>query len=403
MLKQQAYISTAVGVDITINIDGSWTVHACRVTTSGNQLEIVQKEIGLTSIEALADYFAPKTLATLNINGKGVLHKQTDKINDLTQNHFAQLFPNTSLQDFYVQNFISGEQSFISLIRKNEADKILEQLKQAGFVPVMLSLGPFAITHVLPQLNSYDETVLFNGHILHRDEQSNITAYKYDASASSPFQLKIESEKIDERLLLAYAVAFQLVLAQRLEPVKVNSAPLDGAYAEVLSQKKLRTQGSVILSITFLLLLINFVVFSWLNGENSAMAYRVSRSVKSTEDIKGTQDEIRAKEQELQVLGWDGGINKAVLLDRMAACMPADLTWKEIAVNPVDVNQSRTQKMLVFKERQIHVVGLSARILPVNEWMARLKSQKWVKDVQLEDYTVDTEKDTGRFTLTVNY
>lgn len=403
MLNQYLHINTAAGVAITLHGDGSLAVNACQVTARHDQLDIVQKVTGIASIAELSKHLPQQSLISLNITGKGILYKQVEKITKLTQHNFSRLLPNADLQDFYVQNLVSGERSFISIIRKAEADNIIRQLQQAGFIPVLLSIGPFPVIHVLPQLNVYDPEIIFDGHVLTLDEQSHLISYKNDPSAKAPFPLKIESEKIDEQLVLAYASAFQLVLSQRLDPVQAQVETLEQAYTAVLSKKKLQAYGALVLVITFIILLVNFILFSWLNDDNTRMSYQVSRSVKSTEDVKGVQDAIKTKEQELQVLGWDGGINKAYLLDQMAACLPSEITWKQVDVSPLDINQSRVQKLLVFKDRQITLTGLSARILPVNEWMARIKAQKWVKDVQLENYTFDTEKNSGQFTLNISY
>jgi hypothetical protein len=45
------------------------------------------------------------------------------------------------------------------------------------------------------------------------------------------------------------------------------------------------------------------------------------------------------------------------------------------------------------------VTGKSERIIPVNEWIARVKTQKWVKNVQLDSYTFSNELNTGQFTV----
>jgi hypothetical protein len=61
-------------------------------------------------------------------------------------------------------------------------------LKKLDFVPLMLSLGPFAVYNILPQLNIYEGDVIFDGHIIERNEQSEITAYRFNESALSQFR-----------------------------------------------------------------------------------------------------------------------------------------------------------------------------------------------------------------------
>lgn len=403
MLQQYLSINQAVGVGITIRRDGSLAINACSVIANASRLDLETKVPDLHSLDELNKHFQPKSLIALNINGKGILHKQVEKVETLSQNNFSKILPNANIEDFYVQNFISGDWSFISVIRRTEADQIIGQLEGLGFVPVMMSLGPFPVFSILSQLNVYDAELVFDGHQISRDQEGAWTKYNYDESKKSPFPIKAESEKIDEPLLLAYASAFQLVMSQRIEPIKADIAALEKIETEALSKKKLQVYGSLVLAVTFLLLLINFVVFSSLNADNTKLAYRVSSTAKNTSDVKSIQDSIKSKELELQLLGWDGGLSKAHLIDQMASCLPRDVSWKQVDVDPVDNAESRAQRTLLFKNRQIMVTGLSEKVIPVNEWIARVKTQHWVKDITLDNYVFNNEANTGQFTMTVSY
>jgi len=403
MLQQYLGINKAVGVGVTIRRDGSLAINACNVIANAKRLDIETKIVGLQSFEELSKHFESKSLVAVNINGKGIVHKQVERIDLLSQNNFSKILPNANIEEFYVQNFISDNWSFVSAIRRSDADRIIDQIRELGFVPIMLNLGPFPVFTILPQLNLYDTELIFDGHQISRDEEGNWVQYQYDEAAKSPFPIKVESEKIDEQLLLAYVSAFQLVVSQRIEPIKANIETLEKAEAEALSKKKLQVYGSIVLAITFLLLLINFVLFSSLNADNIKLAYRVSSTARTFSDIKSIQDNIKSKELELQVLGWDNGVSKARLIDQMASCLPQEVTWKQVDMDPVDNDESRAQRTPIFKNRQIRIAGLSEKVIPVNEWIARIKTQHWVKDVTLDNYVFNNEANTGQFTISVSY
>jgi len=72
-------------------------------------------------------------------------------------------------------------------------------------------------------------------------------------------------------------------------------------------------------------------------------------------------------------------------------------------VNPVDITGSRIQKAIVFSDRKIVITGYSEKIIPVNEWMARIKTKTWVKNIQLENFTYNNELNTDQFTISINY
>ena len=403
MLEKYYRISQAAGVSIHISNDGSLAVSACLVTVQDNQLEISKKAPDLKSIDDLKTLLPAKSYIALNLSGKGILHKKIDKVNEITQNNFNLILPNGNPADFYIQNFISGDHSFVSIIRRADADKWIGEIEGLGFIPLMLSLGAFPVQNIISQLNVYDQEIIFNGNIIQRDEQTNWISYRYDESALSAFALKVELESIQEQLVVPYAAAFQLVLASKLDAIYADVPSLEIVFNQKLADNKLKVQGFMVLSVLFILLLANFVLFSWLGSSNAQLSAQASRTAQSTTDVQGLSDTIKQKEGLLHILGWEEGINKSALIDQVAAMLPPELSWKEVAIDPVDLNTTRAQKSLAFYNREIRIVGNSEKIIPVNEWIARVKTKNWVKNIQLDSYAYNSELNTGQFTITINY
>jgi len=402
-LEQYYRINQAAGVHIHIQADGGAIIQLCTVVANGNQLQTDKKITDLASIGQLKEHLAAKSVVALNLSGRGILLKQIEKIEVIDQSAFNKILPNAKPEDFYIQNFISGEFSFISVIRKTEADKWIGQLKELQFLPLMLSLGPFPIDGIIPQLNIYGDEFTINGHLVKRNEKGEWLDYKYKESATSTFPFKLESEKIDEKLIIPYAAAFQIVLINRLEPVIANVDDLGAALQKKLSDQKIKAQSALVLIILFMLLLINFILFSWLNSSNGTLTEQVSRYTQNTSNQQEINERVKNKEARLKSLGWDGGINKSVLIDQIASLLPQEVTLKEISVNPVDLAVSRTQKSVEFYNRKIWITGTSEKIIPVNEWMARIKIKSWVKNIQLENFAFNSELNTGQFTIIIYY
>ncbi len=402
MLEQYYRINQATGISIQIGTSGDLKIHACGLSVEKNKLTFDQKITDIASIEVLQKHFDIKLVA-LNLTGKGILQKQTDLIQTIDQHNFNSIFPNANIDDFYVQNFRSGKRSFISIIRKSEANKWLQALKENGYIPLSLSLGPFSVQNIIPQLNSYDNRLVFDGNTIERHEDGDWLSWNYDGQVKAPFPIKVESEKIDEQLILAYAAAFQLILSDKVDSVVADVPELQQGWNEVITGKRLRVYGGLILAMFFILLLINFVVFSGLKQSNDQLAARVSRTEQSSVNIQSVNEQVTQKEALLDLLGWDGGVNKTALVDQVASLMPGEITLDEMTVNPVDVAKSRVQKILSFSNRQIEIRGFAQNIIPVNEWIARIKTKPWVKDIQLANYTFNNEKNTGEFLITIKY
>ncbi len=377
MLEQYYHISEAAGVNITINENGETDINACMIGIKKNQLSFDKKIAGLTNLEDLAKQIPPKTPLALNICGRGILQKQIDRVEEIDHQNFDRVLPNASIDDFYVQQLNSGSYSFVSVIRRTEAERWIKSLEHLTLSPIQLSLGPFAVQHIVPQLNLYGEELIFDGHTITRNEQHEWTGYKYAVNARSAFMLKVESESINEKLLIPYAAAFQLLLADKVIPVNAATPHLDDLLRQRMEERKFKVYGFFILAVFFVLLLINFLLFSWLNSSNGKLSGEISRTAQSTNDVQQLNDGIKQKEALLKTLGWEDNTGKSGLIDQLASLLPAEITWREAAVDPIDLTASRNQKTIAFYTRKVRITGNSEKIIPVNEWIARIKTMKW--------------------------
>jgi len=402
MLKTYYRINAATGLAIHISANGNAELNACAVSVEKNQLSIERKVMGLTAVTDLKKHFPGNHIA-VNLSGKGVLHKQTALIDELNEHNFGQVFLNAHIHDFYVQHFQSGNISFISVVRRTDADKWLRALETAGYTPLILSLGPFTLEQVQNQLNVYDSGLVFDGHAVERNENMEWTGYRYVENNNSTAPFKVSLEQLHEKLLLPYAASFQLVMADRLQLTAAAVPELGQRLEALLAKRKLTVNAAAILVAFFILLLVNFVIFSSLYSDNNQLTDKVSQLTQSSISIQGVQDQVTQKVALLKELGWDGNINKSVLVDQLAALMPEDITLDAVDVNPVDQEQSRLQKTVAFHDGQITLSGRSDKIIPLNEWIARIKTKAWVKDIQLDNYSFNNEQNTGLFTVVIHY
>lgn len=403
MLEKFIHIGQCTGISIRLAANGALSADACTVTRREGKLDIHQKIPACASLDALFEVLPARSVISLNLNGRGIIHKQQEWDENDDTVEFDKIMPGANADDFYIQRFVSGGQVFFSVIRKTEADRLLEALVSAGFKPVMLSLGPFPADLILDQLNNYGEELVFNGHQAKFNEHREWLSYVYRQDAAAPFPIKADMETLLERMILPYAAAFAVVLGQKAEPVQAEVPLLLSSLNRLLETLKLKVTGVLILAVFFVLLAVNTVVFSWLFSENGRLAAQLSRSSRNTEGIRETQEQVSRNEAVLKDLGWDGGLDKSLLIDQVAALLPEGLTWKEVSVNPVDLQQSRQQKAIRFSDRRLSVSGNAAAVLDVNEWIARIKTMHWVKNARLESYTYNNELNTGQFKILLDY
>jgi len=403
MLAQYYRISQAAGINIHINAESSVVIDGCLIAAEKDRLDFTKKITGLTSVKDLSEKLPAKALIALNITGKGVLVKQLNKVPVIDQTNFSQVLPNGNMDDFYVQDFISGEQSFVAILRKAEADKWLDALQDLGFQPLTLSLGPAVAEQINPQLNNYGDKLVFNGHEITLNEKREWLNYQYKEGQHAQFELKVDSELLDESLLLPYAAAFQLLLSTQLDLIAADTPELEAKRIGVIETQKLKVNSAIVLAVTFVLLLVNFLLFSSLSAENMQLAGQLSSTAQTSSDAESLNETIAQKELLLKNLGWEGGIRKSTYIAALAQSLPHEITWTQVSVNPVDIAATKIEKTTQFDDHRIRITGLSQNIIPVNEWVARVKINTWVKSIRLENYAYNNELETGQFTVLIDY
>jgi hypothetical protein len=403
ILAQYYRINRVAGINIHFGSGEDLTIDACLLAATGDNLVFEQKLSGLRSIIELAKKLPAKLPVSLNLTGRGILTKQLEKVSTIDRQNFSLILPNADPEDFYIQHFARGEQSFISLIRRTEADKWLDALRLSGLFPLLASLGPFVVEQIVPQLNNYGEALSFNGHVVERDDQHIWTKYQYQSGAVSAFPFKADNESLQEEMLLPYAAGFQLILADRITPVAAEVPVLTSRLASRLGSNRLRVHFAMLVTVIFVLLLANYLALSYMRDSNTALLARVSTSNTSAADITSLNDQVQNKELLLKDLGWDGNLNRGAYVSQLAQVMPQEITLMEVSIDPVNITASRNNKKMSFMKRQIRIQGSCPNILSVNEWMARMKTYKWVKQVQMENYGFDNELGTGSFVIVIDY
>lgn len=402
MTTQYYDFTKAIGLAIQVDRDGVRLVAGCQIILKNKLLDF-QKKIVDVPLDDLTKYFDPGVPVVLNIVGKGVLHKQVEKLEYIDKKNLSTILPNADPGQFFFQNFISGESSFVSIIRRTEAEKYIDIVRKQGFVVMMLSLGPFPVINVLDQLNNYDDELIFNGHSIRFDHEKKWINYTYNEGAKAHYSLKIDVNTIAEPILIPYAIAFQFLLFNKLQPVVAQISELDNVLKKAVVNKKFIICGAGILVVMFLLLLANFFAFFWLTSANKELANKAHISARNHSDMQNFDEMIKSKESLLREVGWSKTLSKVTMIDQLAGLLPPEVTWQEIAVEP-EVNESgQLRSNQIFLAHMIRIKGDSEYIEPINEWIARIKTKSWVKAVELENYNYSQETDTGQFSVLIKY
>ncbi|PTT01378.1 hypothetical protein DBR11_07460 [Pedobacter sp. HMWF019] len=401
MLNLKNRLTNCTGAEVRINADGTLDIRWVKLSLDKKLVHIEAKKRHTSTLQKIEE--PPLGNLAVTLTGKGILLKKTKKIEELTEHNLQHIFPNFKLPEFYVQNFISGEDSFIAIIRKETVDSIIQVFEKQGMKILVLSLGPFLADQVIPQLNIYGQTLYFDGHHIALNEDKNWKDYHFKVDAEAKFTIKIDMEVIPEHFILAYAAAFQLLLHQDLDVIEVDAPLIKNNLLELAAKLKFEKNGALALGGFFLLLLINFMVFSFFNSSNQELAGRAGQQSDLSANREKLETEVKEKESEVKKLGWNRGLSYAFICDQLGQRIPKSIVLTELSVNEPDKLRTGVEKEVVYEPGKIKITGEAANIYAINDCIFAFKQLHWVKDVQLEKYVTDDQKQTQVFTLLLNY
>lgn len=395
-------LGSCAGAEVHLNQDGSYYVRLIRLSLNKKLIKIEAKKCYVGSEAMITDFVLEEPLA-VTLSGKGVLIKKTTRFDEASENTLQHLFPALKLEEFYIQHFPSGPHSFVAIVRREIADAVISVFKKHGAEVMMLSLGPFAVDQVIPQLNVYGETLNFDGHELKLNEEKEWIGYSYSAEKKTDFPLKIDIEPISHEYLLAYATAFQLILNDKLDVVEVVSEHLKQNLSLVLARLKFKFYGTAMIIFFFVLLMINFLTLSTYNASNEELMSRAGKQSYIFENRTKLEKDVKEKELLVKKLGWNKGYKYSFLCDQIGSTLPKKVTLDELQINALSSNKTGLLKDTPLELGTMKISGYTNNVYAINEWIHDLKQKNWVKEIKLEKYATDDQLQAQVFTILLKY
>ncbi len=337
----------------------------------------------------------------ITLNGKGILHKKiTVAENDDDEYILNQLLPGANIKDFYLQKVVAHNNTlFVSAVRKQTVDKVLELFQADGKNIIQLTLGPFQVGCLLPFLQLGEDTVTIHAANHKIDYANNIISHY--SKTEDPFigTYTIGSETIASEYLIPFASGMAILLdsqtSDEIDFVTENTAE---QYQKNIFNFSLKA----ILSFVFVLLLINFLFFNQLYKKNTRLKVAVTTNIQGADRLKQLKDDVSKKELFLKQAGWFEASKTSFYADRIIALMPQELKLRELSVYPPDKEKNKiAQNEINFQNKRIFIKGITQKSSIVNLWIDSLKTLEWANEVKIENYYLDNQNGFGIFEVSV--
>ena len=288
-------IKQVVGLQARILSDGKMEFSRIELKREKGSIRTAN-QIKKESEEELFENLKPKLPLVICISGKGILSKKL--LNDQAI-QLSAVLPGAKEEDFYIQtHFVDETHSLVSIVRKSQADNLLQKFKQNGFEVVDLVIGP-------PE----EDTSMLN--------------------IGSLVQIKVDTE-----CRIAFSASLNWLLGGD-EPEWSN--PLALQIKEEYRRKRVFKASSVaVLGVLFLVLLVNFLFFSHYNTYLKELSMKATQSGNLFQEAEILQGKLKEKESLLSGLGLMEPARQSYYADQLAKDLPEDIKLKSMNIFPAE-------------------------------------------------------------------
>ena len=392
-------IQSVVGIEVLLLPDGQVEYSYVRLSRKNKLIVTDNMSFGitdLTNLQSIADHNTP---VCLSLSGRGILHKKVRQASGDADKNLLSIFPNINLNEFYIQRYIVGQDVIFSIIRRKTFDDVLDLFKQANLSIVSASLGPFAISKLLPIIELESNSVVIGSHQI-AIENSLIAEYSFANQEYQNRSFKIDKEIIPEVVVIAYATALQNLIFEKT-PIALDVADLNRWKEELINRRVFKVAGLAALILFFMALLVNFLLFNYYNQQYIELSADYSAYSVSKIEFDSINKKIAEREFFLQEAGWMKPSQISFYADQIAASVPSSVLLREMSINPLDNGLTRAEKKHVFSFNRIMLSGVCNKPTDLNSWILSVKLMSWVSEVEIRNYTYDDKIHRGLFLLEI--
>lgn len=387
----------AFGVELIFNSKDSFTLIGLELGSSKSGVEITRRFTDV-SFKELAKSNDKKHPVYISIGGKGVVHKKV-KINEHTQDQelLNLVLPNASLSDFYLQkSSVSEHECWVSVMRKDLLDGILEELETNRLFGVEIYLGPFILENTFPFIDK--NSIHTTTHEL-LVEDDIIIQMDSLGSVGEGHEFQIESEVISSHELLAFSAALShFVPFIRLRPI--NCFKVSNLKEEYLNKSKYRIVTFSLIAFYFLISIINFLMYSNYQDDLNQMQYQLYSKKQYVQELDLLKQEFKSKEEFIQNSGLAQASKVSYYADQIAMSVPASIQLNKLFVNPLEKRIKKGED-IQFYYNKITLSGTVSRSIELNNWIKLIKQLDWIKDIDVINYIQENMGTPGEFELEI--
>ena len=305
------------------------------------------------------------------------------------------LFPEIEAQDFAINKRSSSNGWILeAACRQSLLEDLIEQAIPDRVFVLDVALGPVPTLMLENQLEDMD---LHAGHFIFQFRNSSLAQVSENElpanTTESDSAVTLGGTTYNSRTLIHLGVLLQHLEHPHEVLPKLKSRQVQWKY-----HRRFRIWGIAALSGIFVLLLVNFLLFSQAQAKLREMQKQGSHSMELVRLIDQTLLEIG--EYRSLDLGHALGPEEtfSFYLEEMAGSRPSGLWFDKLQVHPISKRMEK-DKAVETHTSEILLSGSTSNPVHLNKLIAALEEKPWLSDVELISYENKPETGSAQFKL----
>jgi hypothetical protein len=338
----------------------------------------------------------------LSISGKGLIHRKISwNESDSVSSMIHKALPGTVTDDFYMQQCLPfNGTAYVSIIRKDHLDNLLNILYENNLQIISLRLGPFSIERSLPLLdkNEYQFDFSFLSYRFSIVDQT-ITDALFNEKIENEDSIIISGETLNPRLIIAFSSGLGL-FSQQKQTDQTNIIRVLHAAEEYRNKRKFRLAGSFLVILFLSLLGLNFFITGHYNKRKNLLQMEASANIYALNEYDTLRKVFSEKQEFLNKNHLFEPSRLSFYADDIARDIPLQVQLNELNLAPI-IKKHADDSIIEFNPKQILVLGNCSKSIDLNDWMLQLKKKTWIRALTLLNYSHDKNNSNGEFSLSV--
>ncbi len=353
-----------------IKTDNDEHYNILEINKKGKKIEVV-KMVSVKSIARLLEIIDLKYPVILLIDGKGVLNKEINLKNDVD----LEWQKNIDFSSIYFTGLKSRNSNFISFVRKNIVDEVIERFQSKKVQIIDVYVGSFLASLLQNSINK--NNIVSNDLDLEFEDNKLISFKKNETKENETYILG--NEPITKIYLPQYGALIHY-LVQQSDVTKTKNETLN--IEEIIYKKAFNLFGILMLIGFFSMLFLSYILIQYYGSKNADLNAENQDFNKSYQIILDLE---KQKENKLTILKESGWLSTSYLSFysyEIVKSAPNDITLNQVSIKPLEA-EIKPNKKVIFDLKTILINGSTFNEISIDNWILELKKMKFVNKLEI--------------------